>query len=177
MINQLQALRETLVIGIRLSKQGSYQRRAPAQAAMPYLMQARAGLRELTAQDTNNVEAWRLLSQAEECLLNYREALACLDKAMALSSDRRKTDLKRAALLKESIGGWESLEISPERLQALGEFLARHGVDEPRAGASLKFTLEWLSDNNIANPERVVRSFEERGARTDFQVLYNIVRG
>src|SRR6185312_916452 len=79
MVNaNLAELRSLLLKGIRESKQSSYGRRAPAASAVPILAAARAGLREFVENSGLSAEAWRLLSQVEECLLNYSEARICL---------------------------------------------------------------------------------------------------
>lgn len=46
MSKTLQELRELLIAGQRLAMQGSYERRAPAKRAVPFLLDARSGLRE-----------------------------------------------------------------------------------------------------------------------------------
>ena len=64
--------------------QGSYERRAPAKKAVPFLLDARGGLRKYVKENDQDVEAWRLLSQAEECLLSYTPARTSLENATAL---------------------------------------------------------------------------------------------
>jgi len=59
------------------SKQMSYKRRAPAAAAVPYLGQARDGLRQVVEAEPGNVEAWRLLSQARGTSAGLRQFAPC----------------------------------------------------------------------------------------------------
>jgi hypothetical protein len=177
MTDELQGLKETLLQGMKKSLQGSYARRSPASDSVGLLETARRGLRELVKQDENNAEALRLLSQAEECLLNYRKAIACLEQAMSLSGSRTKHDLKRLALLRGSLQEWDALPLSPDQLRNLGEFLVRAGADNEATGRSLESTRRWLTENNIPSPEALIEALGIRGAYTDFQVLYNVVRG
>jgi tetratricopeptide (TPR) repeat protein len=156
--------------------QGSYKRRNPTKAAVPYLEAARHGLREFVQQDSRSSEAWRLLAQAEECLLNYREAIDCLERAMHLENRRDRKDLKKLALLKEYLADWEDLPLTPQQLQDLGGFLVQAGVEDERKGRSLQFTQQWLSRNGIPKPETVIEALRRRGGFTDFMVLYNVVR-
>jgi hypothetical protein len=80
MNDNLRELSELLREGQKRSQQGSYQRRAPTEAAVTYLRHARQGLRLIVETAPGNVEAWRLLSQAEGALLDYRLARIALEK-------------------------------------------------------------------------------------------------
>ncbi|WP_053591394.1 hypothetical protein [Bacillus sp. FJAT-22090] len=66
-MEKLEALKETLIEGQKLSMQGSWDRRAPAKKAVPLLLEARQGLKDYVIENGTNPLAWRLLSQAEEC--------------------------------------------------------------------------------------------------------------
>src|SRR5688572_22764268 len=132
MSKELEDLRGILMSGIRLSMQGSLSRRAPAKASVPNLLRAREGLREFVSENPTSAEAWRLLSQAEECLLNYKQAMACLEKSMSISGSRDKRSLKRWAQLRESMTEWSTLPLTPGQLCELGEFLVQHGANDER---------------------------------------------
>lgn len=177
MPDTLEELRALLISAIRISKQGSYGRREPATIARPQLEEARMKLQEFVRIEPANAGAWRLLSQAEESLLRYSIAVDCLKKAMALSKTRNKEDLKRLALLTQSAAHWAALALSAEQLRDLGVFLVRQGADEESRGRSLDSTKQWLMDNDVENPEAIITALADRGAYTDFQVLYNVVRG
>ncbi len=170
-------LRGLLQSGIRLSKQGSYQRRAPAPEAVPLLVEARDGLRRLVRMSPNDADAWRLLSIAEECLLDYSSAVRSLEMALILSSRRDRRDLRRLALLRHAAGEWKDLLLSPAQLADLGDFL------QARLGGStgercFRFTLEWLAQQEgVAESAAVITALEGRGAFSDFEVLHNIVKG
>lgn len=127
--------------------------------------------------EPDNTEAWRLLSQAEECLLHYREAIDCLQNAMRLTGQRDKRDLKRLAALQICLKEWEELPLAPAELQDLGEFLQEMGCDDEARGRSLRFTREWLERKRFDSPDIVLRALDRRSGFTDFQVLYNVVRG
>ncbi|MEX2170786.1 MAG: hypothetical protein WD851_15825 [Pirellulales bacterium] len=163
--------------GIRLSMQRSYARRAPAKASVPHLVQARDGLRQLVERQPTLAEAWKLLSQAEECLLNYDRAILCLEMAMSLSGKRDKRDLKRLAMLRESVLQWRKLPLTPVELRELGEYLVEQGADKEMYGRSLKFTSQWLEQKCFTNVNAILQALNDRGGRTDFTILYNVVRG
>jgi hypothetical protein len=171
------SLRQALLRGIKLSMQGSYARRIPAEEAVPHLEEARRGLRHLVEKDPMNVETWRLLSQAEECMLNYAGATTCLERAIELSKTGRKKDLRRLALLKESLRAWQDLLLTPDQLRELGECLVQAGAELEPNGRTLMFTRQWLHDRGFADAEAVLEALRRRGAYTDFQVLQNVVRG
>jgi predicted Zn-dependent protease len=80
-MEKLEALKTTLIEGQKLSMQGSWDRRAPAKKAVPFLLKARQGLKDYVKENETNPFAWRLLSQAEECLLNYNDAIYCLQRS------------------------------------------------------------------------------------------------
>ncbi|WP_235950812.1 hypothetical protein [Heyndrickxia shackletonii] len=98
-MDRLNELKDILIKGQQLSMQGSLQRRAPSKKAVPFLLSARKGLKEFVIENSNNALAWRLLSQAEECLLNYKEAIICQEKTMELGHRERK-DLKKTGIVK-----------------------------------------------------------------------------
>ncbi|HEV3079068.1 MAG TPA: hypothetical protein VGY66_04790 [Gemmataceae bacterium] len=157
--------------------QCSLGRRAPTTKSIPLLETARDGLRRLLEKDRTNAEAWQLLSQAEECLLNYQEAITSLEQAKRLNGSRTKKDLKRLALLKESCGYWQDFPLSADQLRKLGHYLVGAGAEEEQRGRTFTFTRRWLAENKVPEPDAVIQALEKRGAFSDFQVLYNVVRG
>lgn len=176
MAEDLAQLRDALRQGQKLSQQTSLERRAPAPESVPFLQNARSGLRRIVAENPNSVEAWRLLSEAEECLLDYSAALRALHKAMELSGKRDKRDLKRVALLREAGGQWTNLGLTPAQLADLGRYLEER-LGGGQGERSLRFTREWLERSQPQDPKRTLEALDRRGAFTDFQVLYNVVRG
>ena len=168
------ALRE----GMRLAKQPSLGRRAPASEAVPHLSKARAGLRQFVKDHPDDARAHRLLSLAEETMLAYRPAVAALERAMALSGPRDKRDAKRLAMLREAVDEWAALPLTPEQLRELGEYLAGKLESEP-VERNLHWTERWLRDRGFddAAVTRVRAALDDRGAYSDMQVFYNVVRG
>jgi hypothetical protein len=173
----LNELRATLANGQRLSMQGSYSRRAPAKASVPYLHSARDGLQNYVQKNPDSAEAWELLSRAEECLLNIGNAITCLEEAMALSGRRDRRSLKRLALLREAKAEWSAIPLTPDQLRELGDFLVERGAGEEQFGRTLDKTRDWLESSGLANTEAIIEALADRGGFTDFQVLYNVVRG
>jgi hypothetical protein len=173
----LEEAKEVLLKGLRLSKQGSYARRAPACGSLPFLIEARHRLRSLATEDPSNGETWELLSHAEECLMDFREAIACLERAMALKKSQTKKDKKRLAILRQALREWDDLLLTPEQVQRLGEYLRTLGIGSEQPGRSLLGTRAWLNQEGIENRDAVIEAIQKRGAFSDFQVLENIVRG
>ena len=101
MAKLLEDLRETLFRGLMRSRKGLRERRMPARKALPDLFEAQTGLREYTRENPDDEAGWRLCAQAEECLTNYTAALRCLERAMELSGQRSREDLKTLARLRE----------------------------------------------------------------------------
>ncbi len=174
---ELKVLRDQLLVGIQNSKQGSYSRRVPAKAALPHLIKARDGLRSFVDRSPDNGECWRLLSQAEECLLNYPAAISALEKAISRGDTKSRKDAKRMALLKEYAVQWNQLLLSPAQLESLGDTLRAANVNDNADGRTLRLTKKWLEDQDVANPEAVLDALRARGGYSDFLVLFNVVRG
>ena len=124
----------------------------------------------------NSAEAWQLLSQAEECLLNYGQAITYLQKAISLSGRRDRRSLKRLALLRESLAEWSALPLSPDELRDLGNYLTECGAAEESNGRTLQFTTDWLVEKNLPNCEEIIERLRNHGGYTDFTILYNVVR-
>lgn len=177
-MSDLDELEKTLHEGMQLGRTRSSGRRAPAAAGVPHLKRAQTGLRTYSAKHPADVRALRLLSLAEETMLNYGAALRALERAMELDESRDKRDLKRLALLKQSADEWTKLPLTPQQLAQLGRFLADKLEDAPGSRAFI-WTERWLDDNGFAGEEkaRVLEAFEKRGAFSDMQVYYNVVRG
>ncbi|WP_336769779.1 DUF2695 domain-containing protein [Bacillus bombysepticus] len=173
-MDRLNELKATLIQGQQLSMQGSLQRRAPSKKAVPFLLSARQGLKEFVIENSNNVLAWRLLSQAEECLLNYNEAVICQEKTLELGGRDRK-DLKRLALLKEYGGKWEEISLSPVQLETLGAFLDEM-INSKGCDHSHKYTKSWL-ENNVPKSKisKIIKAMRNQGGFCDCEVLLNVV--
>jgi hypothetical protein len=173
MSKDLEDLRRILIEGQRRSMQGSYMRRNPARKAIPFLHEARSKLKEYVEEHDQDPEGWRLLSQAEECFLNYAAARRCLERAVSLCQRRDRKDLKRLALLKE----YDSQRLPPAKLVELGDYL-RPRLRENGCDHTFRFTEEWLESS--AYKERVSYVLDElrnQGACCDCEVLRNVVTG
>ncbi|HEU4887867.1 MAG TPA: hypothetical protein VFV49_08280 [Thermoanaerobaculia bacterium] len=170
----LATIEQLLLKGIQLSKQPSLGRRSADAAAVPYVLEARDRLREHVSRDPADAKAWRLLSRAHEVLMNYREAMTTLETAMKLDAQPSRQDLKRAALLREQTREWQELPFTPGELASLGDFLRMRVVGPEER--SFRWTEEWLREQRFSVPE-IIDALRARGASSDFQVLYNIVRG
>ena len=167
-------LAKTLIEGQRRSMQGSYKRRQPAAGAIPFLLQARSGLKEYVEEHDRDVQAWRLLSQAEECLLNYVAARRCLERAMHLSERKDKKDLKRFALLKEYENQWADLNLTPVELEELGNHL-RPRLLEKGCDHTLRLTQQWMA--TVGKTKGVIDGLRNLGGYCDCEVLSNVVSG
>ena len=177
MAHELAKLKDALIEGIQLSQQGSYQRRAPAKASVPYFEKARDGLRQFVLTHPDSSEGWKLLSQVEECLLNFGQAVDCLQRSIALTKKPDKRSLKRLALLKQSMAEWSSLPLDPDELEALGRYLIENGASDETRGRSLDITRRWLEENGFRDIDRILQRLSAHGGYTDFQMLFNVVRG
>ena len=167
------ALRKLLQEGQRQSGQGSGQRRSPAKDAVPYLLEARSGLRRYVEAAPDDAAGWRALGQAEECLLNYAAARECLERAISLSgSDRR--DLKRLVALRETEREWLDLSLTPEQLSELGDYLDAE-LERAGCGHNLRATRSWLAEMGMKDSGRVLNALRNRGGYCDCEVLANVV--
>jgi hypothetical protein len=176
MDKSLQELRETLIAGQRLAKQGSYERRAPAKKAVPFLLESRAGLREYVRNHEQDADGWRLLSQAEECLLSYGAARTSLERAISLRETPDKKDLKRLVLLKEYESKWARLSLTPKQLAQLGRHLEKRLAESP-CDHTLRHTETWLQAEAAKGVRETLEAIRSRGGYCDCEALANVVRG
>jgi tetratricopeptide (TPR) repeat protein len=173
MSDNLQGLSALLREGQKRSA-GSYRRRAPADAAVPYLLRARQGLRMVVRRYSGNAQAWRLLSEAEEALLDYVHARSALEKALALEDGAERRDLKKLALLREYEAWWGGLGLTPLQLAELGRCLEAALVDMP-CDHTLSRTSMWLECSGLPNPDQIMQALGERGGYCDCEILNNVV--
>jgi tetratricopeptide (TPR) repeat protein len=175
MPKSLKELQEILLQGQKLSMQGSLDRRMPDKKSIPFLIEARKGLKEYVILNPTDNTGWRLLSQAEESLLNYPEALNTLQKSIELGGKDKK-DLKKIALLKESLESWSELELTPEQLDSLGDYLDVK-LNEHDCNHTLSLTKEWI-DENIPKSKKtkIIKAIQGKGGFCDCEVLANVVK-
>lgn len=167
------SLRAELQQGLALSKQGSYERRMPAKAALPKIRTALKGLRVL-AQQQSTAEVWRTLALAEEVLLHYPAAVEALQKAISLSQHHDRKDLKRLAQMKGYAAKWNALGLMPSSLDALGRHLECQLVEE-HCDHTHRHTEAWLIANSIKSPANAIKGLKSVGGYCDCEVLSNAV--
>ena len=175
MDENLRELSALLREGQKRSPQTSHRRRAPDAAAVCCLQRARDDLRALVETETDNAAAWRLLSQAEEALLDYPKARTALEKVLALAVGANKRDLKKLAMLREHGLWWDGLGLTPELLSEL-EYYLRHTLASSPCDRTVRHTRAWLEHSRLPGTDRVVQALEERGGHCDCQVLSNVAR-
>jgi len=125
---KLAAARESLSLGIKLSNQGSYARRAPDQLSLPHFNEASRLLNEVLKKSSNNLEALIMISHVSECILDFDSAAIYQCKAFEAGEPKSKRSLKRLALLRASTNAWHDLSLTPESLSQLGRYLEEKGV-------------------------------------------------
>ncbi|MBC8061548.1 MAG: DUF2695 domain-containing protein [Clostridiaceae bacterium] len=171
----LKDLQEILLQGQKLSMQGSLDRRMPDKKSVPFFIGARKGLKEYVTLNPTDSTGWRLLSKVEESLLNYPEALSSLQKTIELGG-RDKKDLKKIALLKECLTSWGELELTPEQLDSLGDYL-EDKLKDYECNHTLSFTKEWIDENMLESKKtRIVKAINGKGGFCDCEVLANVIR-
>lgn len=172
----LKEINDRLIEAIKLSGQLSLGRRSPKPEAEAIVNDIIFELRSYLKGNPVDDQAWRLLSQAEEILLRYKEAIDYLEKAISLTGKKDKRDLKRLTRMKEQLTEWTELPLSPRQLEELGNYLELHLAATSDA-RDLRLTKEWLQKQGFPGIDRILESLANRGAYSDSQVLYNVVRG
>ena len=168
-------LRALLITAQKLTGQSSYERRAPAPKAVPALLAAKSEISRFIAENTESAEAHRLLSLAQECLLNYPGARSSFERALSLSTQRNPKDLKHLALLREYENKWKEMPLTPDELKNLGAhlsgLLAEHGCDH-----TPKHTKQWLMQFSPSKQEQKLKALRHWGGYCDCEVLSNAVQ-
>lgn len=175
MPKSLKELQGVLLQGQKLSMQGSLDRRMPDKRSIPFFIEARKGLKKYVILNPKDSTGWRLLSQVEESLLSYPEALSSLQKSIELGGKDKK-DLKKIALLKESLESWSELELTPEQLNSLGNYL-NVKLNMHECNHTLSFTKEWIDGNMpISKKTKIIKTIQGKGGFCDCEVLANVVK-
>lgn len=171
----LSKAREDLLTAVRLSRQGSYRRRAPSPESLPHYGEAKRQLLLALEIEPAHREALMMMAQVAEGLMDFRSAVSYLDRALQTGEFRTKKLLKKLAHLRDNAEYWDSLSLTPSKLQELGEYLDLMGVSPD--SRSLENTRQWLLSNFDGDPEQVIAEFSERGAFSDYHVLANVAYG
>jgi hypothetical protein len=170
-----QRAKRALTLGMRVSGQGTYARRAPKKDSISHFDKSRSLLLAILKNDPLDQDALLMMSQLEECLLNYPKAIEYLKKAFEAGKKCTNKDLKRLTLLRSNLVEWRDLSLTPNELRELGRYLELHCPDVSER--SFPLTREWMLLNGIGDPDSIIAGLERRGAFSDFQVLANIVNG
>jgi tetratricopeptide (TPR) repeat protein len=168
--SEFSVLKAELEQGLALSKQGSYERRMHAPAALPRIRAALKGLRALVQREST-AEVWRTLALAEEALLHYPAAVEALQQAVALCQNRDRKDLKRLAQLRDYSAKWDTLGLTPQALEALGRYLGDKLEEEP-CDHTHRHSKAWLKSNGIKSPAKALKGLEGVGGYCG-EILFN----
>jgi hypothetical protein len=172
MTPNLKHLQQLLSEAQRRSGQSSYRRVLPAAESLSSLLKARSGLADYVKDHPADVQAWRSLSQAEECLLDYAAARRNLEQSISLTPQKDKKDLKKLAAVKESEAFWTDLILSPIQFGELADHLdakvTEHGCDH-----TLRHTQEWFQSNGVDRSETIIEALRKHGGYCDCEVLNN----
>lgn len=168
-------LRTLLISAQKLTGQSSYERRAPAPKAVPALLAAKSEINRFISENAESAEAYRLLSLAQECLLNYPGARRSFEKALSLTNQRNPKDMKHFALLREYESKWNEIPLTPDELHNLGTYLtgqlSTHGCNH-----TPKYTKEWLAQSSPGKQEQKLKALRHWGGYCDCEVLSNAVQ-
>lgn len=177
MADDIQQVRDLVIQAMRLSRQGSYSRMAPARECLPYLAAALAQLEAMTNARPDCAEPWRLLALVHEVRLDYTNAIRALEKHISAKGAASREDLKRMAALRRYASEWCALDLTPEALARLGEYLRTALASNTDSEDRFAETRSWLREQNHRSPESVIEAFRSRGVFDDLGVLNNIVHG
>jgi tetratricopeptide (TPR) repeat protein len=176
MAEELRSVQKALEEALSLSQQGSYQRRAPADRAVPLLNDVKERLERWIEENGESLEALRALAVCQEALLLYGDAIATLERILVLFSPPDRKDLKRLAACREADVMWRALMLTPQELVALGDFLNQKLMDIGPA-QSFQWTEQWLLEHRPQENEVILNGMRRLGHFCDYEVLHNLVAG
>lgn len=168
-------LRAQLISAVRLTGQSSYERRAPASKSVPALLAAKAEIAQFLVDNAESAEAFRLLSMAQECLLNYPAARSNFETAITLSNQRNPKDLKHLALLREYESKWAQAPLAPDELADLGNNLSST-LAQAGCNHSVEHTKQWLAAKSPGKQDAKLKAIRHWGGFCDCEVLANVVQ-
>jgi hypothetical protein len=168
-------LRALLMAAQKLTGQSSQERRAPSPEAVPALQAVTLELTQFLARNAEDAEAHRLLSRAQECLLNYPAARSSFETSLKLSGQRLPKDLKHLSLLVECESRWEHFPLTPDELADLGRYL-EHALSGDGCDHSVKFTRQWLARRSEDQHEEQLAALRDWGGNCDCEIDANVVQ-
>lgn len=168
-------MRTLLMAAQKLTGQSSLERRALSPEAVPALQAVISDITQFLAHNAEDAEAHRLLSRAQECLLNYPAARTSFETSLQLSGQRLPKDLKHLSLLQECETKWKQFPLTPDELADLGRFLA-HALSIGGCDHSVKFTRQWLAQHSPGQQEKKLAAFGDWGGYCDCEVEANVVQ-
>ena len=176
MSEDLKSIEIELRSAMNLTLQGSYRRRAPSKRAVPLLEESRKGLEKWIEEHGESADALRLLALVNEAFLNYEMASQLLEKAIHLSPQRNRRDLKRLAAYREARQLFGEVKLSPNELALLGQHLKGKLLDSAPE-KSLRWTESWLDREKPNVKSSIMNSLLKLGYASDYAVLHNLIPG
>jgi hypothetical protein len=167
---ELQRLRSVLVRGQKLSLQGSYVRKAPAAESLPDLLESRRQLLNYLQDHPEEPEGWDLLSQAQECLLDYGNARRSLERWISLVRGKDKKALKRLARLRETEDAEAGLRLTPIQLGNLSRFLEKQ-LGQADCDHGYQHTKTWLKRSGVKDLPGILKGLKNSGRICDCSIV------
>lgn len=152
-------LRARLQEARRASGTSSYARGLPRAAAIPELGALLKAVREALEARPDEAELWRIRSEVEEVLLRWGSAVTSLERALALSGERDRKEVKRLARLRAEAGVAAGHGLDPRQLRALRDHLEAREC----GGDGAPLTRAWCEAEGVADPDRVVNGLMQLG--------------
>jgi hypothetical protein len=158
------------------SGQGSYERRAPEPEARIAFVRVRRALRGVLSGEPDNVRALLLLASSEEGLLNYPAAVAALERALQIVPAPDRRVLKQLARVREYARTWRYLNLTPDELETLGDYL-RDRLPQFPCDDTTRLTQLWIEEHHPKKIRAILRGLQSHGGYCDCEVLANAVIG
>jgi hypothetical protein len=166
----LERLRSILLRGQKLSLQGNSKREAPAAESLPDLLESRRQLLNYLQDHPEEPEGWNLLSQAQECLLDFGNARRSLEHWISLGRGMDKKALKRLARLRETEDAAAGLGLTPFQLKDLCRFVEKQ-LREAECGHGFEQTRRWLKRSDLKDAPGILKGLKKSGRICDCSIV------
>ena len=176
-IPEIDAVRRALVALRKNEISGRYRRRANSAEATRRLIELGSRVDDVLELNPDDPQALDLRALLFENLLDFENAILCLQRVADTAGKPDRKLLKRIAALKAEQDFWEALGLTPFQLEQLAQYLSER---YPRFGETddpFRFTREWLANNYASDWMFVLDALPALGANNDSQVLANVCDG
>lgn len=173
-MSMLSEIERDVILAIKLAGQNRGPTKPPSSKSIAQLEHVKMRLNQLLHSEPKSVRGWELLSNVEEALSNFSNAMNSIQRIIELASERKH--IKRLAMLRARVQELNSLNLDEDDIGELKVYLSNNIVSEERGRISMALTEEWLKDNCYSEANLILAQLRYQGNVSDVDVLQFLSR-